>query len=59
MTTSAARKVPSEPPVKASASVAESSSSGPVALQEALAAQKDAYLRLAADFDNYKKADQT
>jgi molecular chaperone GrpE len=29
--------------------------SGSVELQEALAAQKDDYLRLAADFDNYKK----
>jgi len=27
----------------------------PAELQEALAAQKDGYLRLAADFDNYKK----
>ena len=55
MTTSATVKAPNEPPLKASASVAESPSSGPVSLQEALAAQKKAFLRLAADFDNYKK----
>jgi molecular chaperone GrpE len=33
----------------------ESAASGAVTLQEALAAKEDAYLRLAADFDNYKR----
>ena len=36
-------------------SVAESPSADPAMLQKELAAQKDDYLRLAADFDNFKK----
>ena len=39
----------------ASASVAESPSADLAILQKELAAQKDDYLRLAADFDNFKK----
>ena len=39
----------------ATASVADSASADPVILPEDLAAQKDQYLRLAADFDNFKK----
>ena len=39
----------------ASASGADSASADPTLLQTALAAQKDDYLRLAADFDNFKK----
>ena len=35
--------------------VAESPSADPALLQTALAAQKDDYLRLAADFDNFRK----
>jgi len=38
-----------------SASVADSASADPVLLQTALAAQKEDYLRLAADFDNFRK----
>ena len=55
MTTSATVKAPKEPSLRASDSDAKAASSGTAALQEALAAQKEAYLRLAADFDNYKK----
>lgn len=39
----------------APASVADSGSADPVILQQELAAQKDDCLRLAADFDNFKK----
>jgi hypothetical protein len=39
----------------ATASVADSASAEPVILDEDLATQKDQYLRLAADFDNFKK----
>ena len=39
----------------ASASVAESPSADLAILQKELAAQKDEYLRLAADFDNFRK----
>ena len=38
-----------------SASVADSDSVDPARLQDALATQKDDYLRLAADFDNFRK----
>ncbi|MDR3403232.1 MAG: nucleotide exchange factor GrpE [Chthoniobacter sp.] len=38
-----------------SASVAESALADPAILQKALVAQKDDYLRLAADFDNFRK----
>jgi len=38
-----------------SASVADSASADPALLQTALAAQKEDYLRLAADFDNFRK----
>lgn len=38
-----------------SASVADSASADTALLQTALAAQKDDYLRLAADFDNFRK----
>jgi molecular chaperone GrpE len=50
-----------EPPSSATdaqnppASVADASSADPAILQKELAAQKDAYLRLAADFDNSQK----
>jgi len=37
------------------ASVADAASAGPAILQKELAAQKDDYLRLAADFDNFQK----
>lgn len=37
------------------ASDADSASADPALLQSALAAQKDDYLRLAADFDNFRK----
>ena len=37
------------------AEVADASSVDPAILQQQLAAQKDDYLRLAADFDNFKK----
>jgi molecular chaperone GrpE len=37
------------------ASVADAASADPATLQKALAAQKDDYLRLAADFDNFQK----
>jgi molecular chaperone GrpE len=37
------------------AGVADASSVDPAILQQQLAAQKDDYLRLAADFDNFKK----
>jgi molecular chaperone GrpE len=40
------------------ASVADSSSRDPDALHRELASQKEAYLRLAADFDNFKKRAQ-
>ena len=39
----------------ATASVADAASADPVILQQELAAQKDQSLRLAADFDNFKK----
>ncbi|MGA2631899.1 MAG: nucleotide exchange factor GrpE [Terriglobia bacterium] len=39
----------------APAPVADSASADPAILQKELAAQKDDYLRLAADFDNFKK----
>jgi molecular chaperone GrpE len=39
----------------APASVGDSASADPAILQKELAAQKDDYLRLAADFDNFKK----
>jgi molecular chaperone GrpE len=44
-----------DPSLKSSDSGGESASSGATTLQEALAAQRDEYLRLAADFENYKK----
>ncbi len=37
------------------ASVADPASAGPATLQKELAAQKDVYLRLAADFENFQK----
>jgi len=37
------------------ASVADAASADPAILQKELAAQKDSYLRLAADFDNFQK----
>jgi molecular chaperone GrpE len=40
---------------KSPAPVADSPSADPALLQTALAAQKDDYLRLAADFDNFRK----
>lgn len=39
----------------APASAADAASADPAALQKKLAVQKDAYLRLAADFDNFQK----
>lgn len=39
----------------APASVGDSASADPAILQKELAAQKDDYLRLAADFDNFRK----
>ena len=42
---------PQNPP----ASVADAASADPAILQRELAAQKEAYLRLAADFDNFQK----
>jgi len=44
-----------DPSLKSPDSGTEFAPSGPTTLQEALAAQKNAYLRLAADFDNYKR----
>ena len=38
-----------------SISLADFAPDGPEALQQELAAQKDDYLRLAADFDNFRK----
>jgi molecular chaperone GrpE len=40
------------------ASVADAASADPAVLQKELAAQKDDYLRLAADFDNFQKRTQ-
>jgi molecular chaperone GrpE len=43
---------------KTAATVADSSSADPVMLQKELASQKEDYLRLAADFDNFRKRTQ-
>ena len=56
-----ASTIPPPPPSSATeaphppASVADAASADPAKLQKELAAQKDDYLRLAADFDNFQK----
>lgn len=44
-----------DPPAATADPVADAPPADPVMLQEELAAQKEDYLRLAADFDNFKK----
>jgi len=55
VTTSSTMEASNDPSLNSPDAGAKSTHSGPATLHEALAAQKDAYLRLAADFDNYKK----
>ncbi len=55
MTAPVSMEASTDPSLKSSGSGAESPPSGSPTLQEAFAVQKNAYLLLAADFENYKK----